>query len=103
MRISKEKMKFAKDGEQNISTEIFRKTKVIDRRPLPVYELEDLNKASKERQLHGDELTPVRISNQTTYNIDELLGKQLDEAFRSISSNGEVTVRNSTLGYQNLA
>jgi len=33
VRISKEKMKFAKSGEQNFSTEIFRITKVIERRP----------------------------------------------------------------------
>jgi len=45
VRISKEKMKFAKDGEQTFSTEIFRVTKVIEREPRPVYELEDLNKA----------------------------------------------------------
>ena len=43
VRISKQKMKFAKSGEQTFSTEIFRITKVIERRPRPVYELEDLN------------------------------------------------------------
>jgi len=43
VRISKEKMKFAKSDEQTFSTEIFRITKVIERRPRPVYELEDLN------------------------------------------------------------
>jgi len=42
--ISKEKMIFAKSGEQTFSTEIFRITKIIERRPRPVYELEDLNK-----------------------------------------------------------
>ena len=45
VRISKEKMKFAKGGEQTFPTEIFRITKVIERRPRPVYELEDLNKS----------------------------------------------------------
>jgi len=40
----KEKMKFPKAGEQNFSTEVFRITKVIERRPRPVYELEDFNK-----------------------------------------------------------
>jgi len=44
VRISKEKMKFAKGGEQTFSTEIFRITKVIEREPRPVYELGDLNK-----------------------------------------------------------
>jgi len=50
VRINKEKMKFAKGGEQNFSTEIFRFTKVIQRRPRPVYELEDLNKTPIEGQ-----------------------------------------------------
>ena len=33
VRSSKEKMKYAKGGEQTFSTEIFRVTKVIERRP----------------------------------------------------------------------
>jgi len=33
VRISREKMRFAKSAEQNFSTEIFRIAKVIDRRP----------------------------------------------------------------------
>ena len=37
VRICKEKMKFAKGGEQTFSTEIFRITKVIERKPRPVY------------------------------------------------------------------
>ena len=43
VRISKEKMKFAKGAEQNFSTDIFRIAKVIERRPRPLYELDDLN------------------------------------------------------------
>ena len=65
VRISKEKMKFAKGGEQSFSTEIFRVTKVIERRPRPVYELEDLNKTPIEGQCYAEELTPVRITEQT--------------------------------------
>jgi hypothetical protein len=37
VRISKEKMRFAKAAEHNISTEIFRIVKVIHRRPRVVY------------------------------------------------------------------
>jgi hypothetical protein len=37
VRISKKKMKFAKGGEQNYTTEVFRIIKVIRRTPLPVY------------------------------------------------------------------
>jgi len=62
VRISKEKMKFAKGGEQNFSTEIFRITKVKERRPRPVYEPEDLNKTPTEGQFYGEELIPVRNS-----------------------------------------
>jgi len=42
VRISNEKMKFAKSAEQNFSTEVFRIIKVIHRTPRPVYELGDL-------------------------------------------------------------
>ena len=50
LRISKEKMNFAKDGEHIFSTELFRITKVIERCPPPVYELEYLNKTPIEGQ-----------------------------------------------------
>jgi len=43
MRINKEKMRFAKAAEKNLSTEIFKVAKVIERRPRAVYKLEDLN------------------------------------------------------------
>jgi hypothetical protein len=42
VRISKEKLKFAKGVEQNYTTEIFKIRKVVHRSPRPVYELEDL-------------------------------------------------------------
>ena len=51
VRISKEKAKFAKSSEQNISTEAFRIIKVIHRTPRPVYELEDLNLKSDKRTI----------------------------------------------------
>jgi len=44
VRIRKEKINFAKGGEQNSFTEIFRLAKMIERRPQHFYELEDLNK-----------------------------------------------------------
>ena len=47
--ISKEKMKFAKSAEQNLSTEISKIVKVIDTRPRAIYEIEDLNGAP----IHG--------------------------------------------------
>ena len=42
VRISKEKLKFAKGGEQNYTTEIFRISNVVRRDTRPVYELQDL-------------------------------------------------------------
>ena len=73
VRISKEKMKFAKAAEHNFSTEIFRIFKVIHRRV--VYELEDLNGTPIDGQFFSEELTPVRISSRTTYKINKILNK----------------------------
>jgi hypothetical protein len=42
IRISKEKLKFAKGGEQNYSTQIFRIQKVVSGISRPMYELVDL-------------------------------------------------------------
>jgi hypothetical protein len=77
VRISKEKMKFAKGYEQNFSTEIFRIVKVIERRPRPVYELEDLNGTLIDGQFYQEELSPVRISKRTVYKIDKILDKRV--------------------------
>jgi hypothetical protein len=44
VRISKEKMRFAKGGEQNYTTVVFRIIKVIRSIPRPVYELEDMTR-----------------------------------------------------------
>jgi hypothetical protein len=77
VRISKEKMKFAKGYEQNFSTEIFRIAKVIERRPRPVYEVVDLNETSIVGQFYQEELTPVRISKRTVYKIHKILNKRV--------------------------
>ena len=60
VRISKEKMRFAKAAEQNFSTDIFRVTKVIDGRPRVFYELEDLNGTPIEGQFYREEMTPYK-------------------------------------------
>ena len=77
VRISKEKMKFAKGGEQNYTTEIFKIRKVVYRTPRPVFELEDLRGVEIEGQFYSEELVPVRISKQTTYKIDKILKKRV--------------------------
>ena len=77
VRISKEKVRFAKSAEQNFTTEIFRIIKVIHRTPLPVYELEDLNKTPINGQFYHEELTPVRITTRSTFQIDKILRRRV--------------------------
>jgi len=76
VRISKEKVRFAKGAEQNYTTEIFRIIKVVPRKPRPVYELEDLNKTPIDGQFYGEELVLVRISKRTTYKIDKIIDRR---------------------------
>jgi len=71
--ISKEKMKFGKGGEKNYTTEMFRIIKVICRTPRKLYELEDLNGKVVDREFYGEELTHVRISKRTKFQIDKIL------------------------------
>jgi hypothetical protein len=82
VRISKEKMKFAKGGEQNYTKEIFRIIKLICRTPRPVYELEDLNGKLIDGQFYGEELTPVRISKRTKFQIDKILRTRVRRGIR---------------------
>ena len=63
--------------QQNFSIQIVCITKIIQRLPRHVYELEDLNKTPIKGQFYGEELTPVRISNQTNYKIDKILDKRV--------------------------
>jgi len=77
VRISKEKMKFAKGGEQNYTTEIFKVRKVVHRTPRPVFEHEDLRGQEMEGQFYNEELVPVRITKRTTYKIDKILDKRV--------------------------
>ena len=75
--ISEEKMKFAKGGEQNNTTEVFRIIKVIRRTPRPAYELEDLNQKVIDGQFFNEELTPVRKTKRTTFQIDKILATRV--------------------------
>jgi len=75
-------MKFAKGGEQTFSSEICRVTKVLERRPRPVYELEDLNNTQIEGQFCTEELTPLRITEQTEYKIDKILDQRVRRGSR---------------------
>jgi hypothetical protein len=84
VRISKEKMRFAKASESNFSTEIFRISKVISGRPRPLYELHDLNDTPIDGQFYQEELVPVRISKQTVYKIDKIMGRRTRKGIREV-------------------
>jgi hypothetical protein len=77
VRISKEKLKFAKGGEQNYTTEIFKIQNVVSRIPRPVYELIDLLGKHIDGQFYGEELSPVIVSKNRTYPILKILSKRV--------------------------
>ena len=69
VRITKEKVKFAKGYEQTI----FRVVKVFQRLPQPVYELSDLQARPIEGQFYNYELVKVTVSPQTEFQIDKIV------------------------------
>jgi hypothetical protein len=82
VRISKEKMKFAKGGEKNYTTEVFRINKVTRRTHRPVYELEDLNHNVIDGQFYNEELTSVQITKYTIFKIDKILDTRVRRSIR---------------------
>ena len=73
VRISNEKFKFAKGGEQNYTTEIFRIHKVVRKIPCPVYELQEQLGKQINGQFYAEELSPVHTTKRSTYGIDIIL------------------------------
>jgi transposase InsO family protein len=73
VRITKEKLKFAKGYEQTFSTEIFQVVKVIHRMPQPVYELIELQGRPIEGQFYNYELVKVTVSPETEFQIDKIV------------------------------
>jgi hypothetical protein len=73
VRITKEKVKFAKGYHQNFSMEIIRVVKIINRTPQTVYQLADLNNRPLEVQFCKYELVKFIVSPQTEYQIDKIL------------------------------
>jgi hypothetical protein len=71
VRITKEKVKFAKGYEQTFSTEIFRVVKVIQRMPQPIYELSDLQRRLIEETFYNYELVKFAVTAQTEFQIDK--------------------------------
>ena len=73
VRITKEKVKFAKEYEETFSTEIFRVVKVIQHVPQPVYELSDLQARPIEGPFYNYELVNVTVYSQTEFQIDKIV------------------------------
>jgi phosphopantetheine adenylyltransferase len=73
VRITKEKVKFAKGYEQTYSTEIFQVVNVIRRMPQTVYELPDLQGRAIEGQFYNYELVKVIVSSETEFQIDKIV------------------------------
>lgn len=69
VRISKAKFKFAKGGEHNYTTKVFRINNVY-RTPRSVYELEDLRGQQIDGKIDAEELKTLRLTKRTTYKID---------------------------------
>jgi len=62
VRVTKQKIVFAKGYEQTFSTEIFRVVEVISRVPQPVYELSDLQNRPIEGRFYNYDLVKVTVS-----------------------------------------
>jgi hypothetical protein len=75
-------MKFAKGGEQNYTTVVFRIIKVICRTTRPVYDLANLNRRVINVQFYNEELTPMRISRRTNLKIDKILSTRVRRGIR---------------------
>jgi len=82
VRITKEKVRFAKGYEQTFSTEIFRVVKVIHRVPQPVYELSDLQDRLNGGQFYNYELVKVTVSPQTELQIDKIVSKRNNDGIK---------------------
>ena len=73
VRITKEKLKFAKRYEQTFPAEIFRVVKVIQRMPQPVYELSDMHDRPIEGHFYNYELDKVTVLPKTEFQIDKIV------------------------------
>jgi len=82
VRISKENLRFAKAAKQNFRLEIFKVAKLIDRRPRALYDLKNLNGTPIDGHFYREDLTPVRITDRTSYKIDKILDKRVRRGIR---------------------
>jgi len=82
---------------------------VIDKRPRPLYELEDLNGTPIQGQFYQIELTRVRVTRRTVYKIDKILNKRVRRGileylvrWRGISKDFDSWVRASSVKKRNV-
>jgi len=73
LRITKEKVRFAKGYEHTFLRQILRVVKVIHRVPQPVYELSDLQDRQIEVQFYNYELVKDTVSPQTEFQIEKII------------------------------
>ena len=79
VRISKEKLKFAKGGEQNYTTEVIRISEVVRPDQRPVYEVQSLLGKHIAGQFYAKELRSVLATKITTYAIHKILRTRLKD------------------------
>lgn len=72
VRISRTKQIFEKGYENNWSLEIFKISKVINRRP-PVYRITDLNNEEIEGTFYEQELQPITLAPDAIFKIEKIL------------------------------
>jgi hypothetical protein len=84
VRITNEKVSFAKGYEQTFSTEIFKVVKVITRAPQPVYELSDLQDRHIEGQFYNYELGKITVLPETEFQIDKIVRTRNKEGIKQL-------------------
>jgi len=82
VRITKERVMFAKGYEQTFSTEIFSVVKVIHRVLQLVYELSDLQGRRIEGQFYNYKLVKVTVTPQTEFQIDKIVRTRNNDSIK---------------------
>ena len=82
---------------------------MIDKRPRPLYELEDLNGTPIQGQFYQEELPRVRVTKRRVYRIDKILNKRVRRGileylvrWRGISKDFDSWVRASSVKKRNV-
>ena len=79
VRISKEKMRFARGFEQNWTLQVFIISNVLHSSPQTVNKLEDIR---GDGHFYAEQLNPFKITKRTEYLVDKLLDTQVIRGIR---------------------